>query len=140
CAEKGANAQKLLKERFNNYSAVQELSDFCDNPRKLNNVDTFISVLCGETLQKTEEIKYYKNTLFPQLENKDKEISDLNREKNNLIDKSSFYENEIVRLNNEKFEILNDLNRIKNRVVFRILLRMKKILELFRDLVLLRKV
>ena len=139
CEEKGVNAQKLAKEKFNNYSAVQELSDFCDNPKKLNNSNTFISVLCGETLQKSEQINYYKNTLVPRLENKEKETNDLNREKNKLIEKISFFKNEIERLNDEKTEIVNDLNRIKNRVIFRMLLRLKKILELCRDLVLLRK-
>ncbi|MBP7652602.1 glycosyltransferase [Candidatus Dependentiae bacterium] len=129
CKTKGTNAQKLLKEKFNNYASTSKLSEFCSNPKKLNNKNNFISFLSEENIKKSDKIRHLKNTVLSHINN---EISLKNKQNSELISENIF----LKKINKE---LETDLTRIKNRLIFRSLLKIKKIFELIKDLILLKK-
>jgi len=139
CAVKGKNAQKIILEKFNNKIATQNLARYCEKPFKTNKTKNYFVYSMSAIFNNSETIWQLKNLLNSkenellaksnELENTKSRLNNTNVELNNTLEKLNNALEKIKSLENENNFLTNDLNRIKSRLVFRILLKLKKIFD-----------
>jgi len=115
CAIKGKNAQNIILEKLNNKIATQSLSVYCNNPFKTKKTKNYF-IFSADTIYNQSEII-------------------LKFQKKAEIEKSKYQEelklrDELIKQKETEINFLNaDLTRIKSRIVFKLLLKIKKILN-----------
>jgi len=77
-SQKRANAQRLLKERFNRYQTVEPLVEFCRHPRKRPKRKHFLQSLAQHD-QNVHDLQSNVGALQTQLENKDQLLAERDR-------------------------------------------------------------
>ncbi|KHD08152.1 hypothetical protein PN36_18035 [Candidatus Thiomargarita nelsonii] len=74
-SQKRANAQRLLKERFNRYQTIEPLAEFCHHPRKRPKNKHFLLSLVQHD-QNVHDLQYNVTALQAQLGNKDELLAE----------------------------------------------------------------
>ncbi len=128
CRLKGINAIRLINENFLAVNCINELSDFLNKPFKLTNNKNFIYNLCDTICQNAYTIEKFRN----ELDNKNNEIFLNIKEINTMRNCIDSQKNNIEYLQKEVLFLKSDLERITGRTSFKIMLKLKKILDILK--------